>query len=265
METKQFFETLKQKALPIALKHKANLILIGVILYLVFWPKRLPHTSTSEASGGPGVAATSKPENDNASNKELDPILVNQPGAEGADPKWELPAQLSTAEVQQLVARIEIATDACTKLSALENAYLDRMTKVLDEKVVKVMWPRIKGGGFKDQKLASDWYEIVKDKNGAVGATELYSEVFANQMLETPMAMRLEPIKVRAIGGKVLVGDVVFLKALQSYVDHRTSYYLPRVRIVDDVVKRLGKEFPKEFGPPERLDDDDSKNSPFGP
>jgi hypothetical protein len=192
MRSKKLFETLKQNAIPFALKHKANLILIGIILYLLFWPKRLPHTSTSAASGATQVTVATDSDNNHSSQKELDPILVNQPGTEGADPKWELPANLSTAEVQKLIARIDIASDACTKLTALENGYLDRMTTLLDQKVINVMWPRVKGGGFKDQKLASDWYEVVKDKVGGVGVTELYSEVMGNQMLEMPMAICVE-------------------------------------------------------------------------
>lgn len=70
----------------------------------------------------------------------------------------------------------------------------------------------------------------------------------ANSTVEVPLSLRVPQIRVRAIGGKVLVGDVLFLKALQGYVDYRLPYYQKMNQAASNVIARLEKEFPVEFG-----------------
>lgn len=247
------------QGMPFLARHKVSLILAGVIVVMLYRSMRIPHVSVesptvksptvkSPAVESPAVspAPAASP---GSTQPQLAPVLSITPGEEGADPKWSLPANLSSSEVQSFVRQIDLISDTTAKLVDAQQHYTKQMDRLLDKNVVDLMWPRLKGGGFKDQKLPSDWYEIVKDKDGTTGGElETTGGIMAQMAVLIPMSLRIPGMRVRAIGGRALVGDVLFLKAFQSYVDERNAYYQKLNGVVDGVVSRMEDEFPVEFG-----------------
>jgi hypothetical protein len=56
---------------------------------------------------------------------------------------------------------------------------------------------------------------------------------------------RLPRMKVEIIGGHVTTGDLLFVNSLEVPIDLRLSHLSIVVPQMEDVVRRLGKEFPE--------------------
>jgi hypothetical protein len=228
-------------------RNKVSAILAVVIVLLLFRSAHIPHISSQDEPKQPAPKSNSG--NGRTPAPNIDQALLLEPGEPGADPKLALPANLSDVQVQGFIAQLDAISASLVKLHEAEKHYATQMQRLTDENVTSIMWPRVKGGGFKDKKLPTDWYEIVKDQNGSVlGQAELAGELIEQTTVLSPLELRLPAMRVRAIGGKALLQDVGLLKGYQAYVDERLTYYGKVNSVVDNVVSRMEDEFPVEFG-----------------
>jgi hypothetical protein len=220
------------------IRHRFTVLLVAVALYFLFWPKAVFRSAVEPGTTG-GVGHS------NAAVSQADPVPLYDPTAEDADPTWSLPAELKAGQLQALASQVEkllIDTTNTTELEAERATIL--YEGLLHQKVKDLLWPSLRGSGFKDQRLPLDWYALVKQYYDVVGMTADASERIANHMAQIGIQMRLESVKIRVIGGKVLTGDLLFVKALQTYIDHRQAYLSKAIPPMLDVVRRLRKEFP---------------------
>lgn len=234
----------RQKLIPFAIKRRFELLLAAVLLYFL-WPHLIAGLHRSgEAEESRVVIGES------AQNAKAQELPLYDPSSANADPKWSLPAELKSAELQSFATQVD-------KLASEEKRYSDLLYSrhisikgLLSDDVKKLLWPALKGSGFKDQRLPMDWFNLIKDdydKNQMVA--ELEDE--QSRGMWSDVESRITSIQTRLLGGQVLAGDVLFSKTLQSYFDQRLGPLEENNDHLDKIFLRMQREFPNfQGGPP---------------
>ena len=165
------------------------------------------------------------------------------PDAEGADPAWAMPAELTTAEVRELVIKIDRLNRDATRLGPRLTEHRRAIEALIAEDVVDSLWQGVLGRGFKDAALPHDWYEATKDEVGILASLDRDTREVEEGMMFGVLAHRLGMAKVRAIGGRCLNADLLFIAGLQYWVDGEHADLDRAEPKVADVTRRVKAEF----------------------
>jgi len=215
-------------------RHRFAVLVVAIVLYFLFWPKSTPLLSGDRST--------------HSRSSEAVEVPLYDPAADGADPKLSLPVELTREELQALAKVVDkLAVDTATTMG-LEQEHSDLVFGLLEPQVKNLLWPALRGNGFKDQKLPLDWYALVKDNYDTAGQMTAVAELSARAMTYAGIQERLESAKVHILGGKVLTGDTLFVKGVQGSIERRLAYLSKSVSQMVGVFYRLRKEFPWAFG-----------------
>jgi|GEM_PF-5974792 len=126
-------------------------VLVGILLlYIFFRPTRLvvlstPPAESPSSSTVPAIASG---------------LSAYDPSAEGADPKWGLPAKLNTAENQSVATKVaKLKADAVKYFG--RNQHLQKeYQEIASDKVRQLLFDRVHGNGFKDQEVPLLWHQV---------------------------------------------------------------------------------------------------------
>ena len=165
------------------------------------------------------------------------------PNAEGADPAWAMPAELTTAEVRALVVKIDRLDRDATRLRPRLTEHRRAIEALIEDDVVDALWQGVLGRGFRDAALPHDWYEATKDEIGILASLDRGTREVQEEMMLSVLAHRLGMAKVRAIGGRCLNADLLFIAGLQYWVDGEHADLDRAEPKVADVTRRVAAEF----------------------
>jgi hypothetical protein len=227
---------------------------VVVLLAILLWPKTPPSIRGVEEVHSEAVlpVAATKPASRPTTTQPVTQQYAGDlplfaPDEEGADPSWSLPAELKAADLQRFAGQVEKLSKDLPATAKLEAECNDGVAGLRSDQVVALFWARLLGRGFQDKNLPLDWYQVVKDRNSMLGNLAHAAEGFTNQIVQMAIAMRLTAVQVRVIGGKVVIGDVLFVKAAQAYIDQRRPYYERLRPLMESVNQRARQEFRAEI------------------
>lgn len=203
--------------------------------------------------------------------KSVHELGLFDPAADGADPSWSLPAELSTVEIQSMVSDVERLISDNARLVKRQQDFIEKIGNISSADVQNAMWGKLVAKNFRDKQLPLDWYDVCKDHVGPIGifgAIPRYAELFGPQLV---LGMRINTIKFNLLGGHANVGDVLFLKCFKSWVNYELQKLDRLEPLYDSTLKRLRAEFnnPKwiqgQSEPPAGHTSEAQKNSPTPP
>jgi hypothetical protein len=219
----------REQSLPIAkkfgaflLRHKAGVVIVVLLIYILWQKSALDERrDRSDASSNTPTAqasplASAIPQPGVTTPPELQFFDSKAPDA---DPKWGLPAQLSTNEIRDLAAKVDKLARSAPRLKDRLTGLKDNYRTVAD--LGPTFWDRLRGQGFQDKELPLDWNKLATAKapisfGGKLGA-EL-EEAGESKVLSFILS-RLEDARMNLIGGKQTVGDTLFINKMQNLVD----------------------------------------------
>lgn len=227
----------RQRLVPFIVKRKFELLVGAVIVYFL-WPHLIRHPH--------GSAETTQPQSFNGQpvqNQQAEGVPLYEPDAANADPKWGSSAGLKSSQLQDFARTVDKLTIQAKRYDDLFALRRQKVQTLLSPKVKGLLWPALNGSGFKDQHLPADWFELVKNDdqkslNVADAEEALHNETWMR------IQSRLQAIQSRLLGGQVLTGDVLFCKALQSYLDQNLGSLQKTVNDMDKIFIRMRREFP---------------------
>lgn len=191
-------------------------------------------TQLNVASAGP--APTSQP-----STQPTDTFY--DPTAEGADPRWALPAELTEAEVKGLIAELDQLQRETRRLAGRVQAKYDEL-KVLDaEDVRQAIWQRVTADGFKERKVPLLYHQVMRDGSGLLPGMATDVSHQADRQIFAFLNNRIAAAQVRLLGGQCLVGDKLFIKATAAMVAGKHAEYDELESKRNELVATLGREF----------------------
>jgi len=240
-----------KKAVSYFRQHKAGTVIVLLLLYILFWPKSPPQlqgpdprlSSANPATTQPVTAATTQPITPQSGGG----FSMYKPGDDGSDPQWSLPVELKADELQNLAKQVDKLSDDTQTLGNLEAQYDKDSAALFNQQIVSLFWSRLRGRGFRDPKLPLDWYQIVKEDNGLVQEGAQFAAALVTGLTEIAIQARLDSVRVRIIGGNVVVGDRLFVGTLQRYVDERLSFLNKELPLIQSVNARMQTEFHDEL------------------
>ena len=241
-----------QKLLPALVEHRFVILLMVLVAYFLFWPKPTPRISAttsasnrvSQNQSGAGNVSTNTPIAPGSNANSIEEELLYDPASENADAGWSDPAELKAKELQALARQVDQAINDWMKIRRLERRQSSFFFILTDGELKQTIWMKVLSGSFKDAKLSKDWYELVKVRYGAYDRAKVAAEAIQNETIAAVIASRLEGIQVRIIGGNVLSGDVLCLKAVEIYTKNRLGSLSELDPQFVNVTKRLIAEFP---------------------
>jgi len=267
----QQFADIGRRALASTTRRLAFSAIVGIVLLcFLFWPKSTPKlkgveppkdppkkqlaevVSAEVAPAAKPAAATQPASTQPVTAQRAADLPLFAPGEQDSDPSWSKPAELKAEDLQRLARQVDkLGRDipATAQLEAQCNAAVENL---MNGQLVGLLWSRLLGKGFHDANLPLDWYECVKDRNSILGNLTNMAEAFTNQMVQVAISMRLQTVQVRVIGGRVLVGDILFVKSTQAYIDQRRPYYERLLPLVQSVTQRAANEFRAELSQQQR-------------
>lgn len=135
-------------------------------------------------------------------------LAMYDPEDPGVDPKYKLPAKLSTVEAHQLILDLECLVDFANSHDQLFADYQAIYTTLTDPQVKEVLYWRIKNQvGFKEPQLPVRWREFSQA-----------SPLKFTDVLKTFYVMdRVGRIRDAIIGGQYAAGDIKFVAFATSY------------------------------------------------
>jgi hypothetical protein len=218
---------------PLIVRYRFGLLVCAVVVY-AFWPK-YSHISTDKPNE-PVKNVHDQPLDEGPSTYD--------PNAPDANPKWGLPVELQSKDLQAFAKKVEAFERTLKEAETLDDERQNLLGDLLDEKVKAMLLPAVKGGGFRDQKLPLDWYELVKNNYQVADAPGMLADLFGKIGVITTFNARLESIHVRLIGGKLIAGDLLFINGNDDFVKGWYDKVLREVHQMQNVGHRLVKEFP---------------------
>jgi hypothetical protein len=240
-------------ALRWVMRHKSTTAIAILILYILFWPKSVP---SQRAESNPLPMNSGLHQRDASLPASTRPAIQQQfagdlplyaPDQEGADPKWSLPAELKGQNLQSLAHQVDKLYQDIPATAQMEQQCNEGIANLIDTKTVGLYWTRVTGKGFRDTNLPLDWYQVVKNNNSILDNSAMLAEILTNQAVQMAITMRLSSVQVRIIGGNVLIGDILFLRAAQDYIDQRRPYFEKLLPLVQSVQERTRREFSSEL------------------
>jgi len=239
-----------RRAWSLAMAHKYATAVTCLAILLFLWPKGLPPQrgiANDRADTAASHASVGQPTTQPVSGQYAGDVPLYMPDQAGADASWSLPAELKADESKKAVADVDKLARDLGETLQLQKAYDSGIGSLLNQQVLSLFWSRLTGKGFQDANLPLDWYDIVKDRNSIFGDMSAVADMFANQMIQAALISRLTSVQVRLVGGKVLVGDMLFVKATRQYVDLRLPRFRKLVPLMQGVSNRIGQEFKVEL------------------
>ena len=234
-------ETAK-KITALVIRYRFGILVACIIGYLVLKPRIVPRLSTDAQEPGAPL------QSDNTSNAVAQAdsrIQLFDPSDNAADPKWSSPAGLKAEELQTFATQIDKTLKDFKEVERLAEAQHFVFYYLTEGKVKSALWPGVNGQKLKDASLPGDWYELVKGNYGAGNGMTIYNDDFMDKANRNYVGRRLETIQVRVMGGKVLTGDVLCLKAITAFTDSHLQYLQKTDTQLANVTKRVCVEFPE--------------------
>jgi len=217
---------------PFLIRHRFSVLLAVVVIYFFPWSKTLKRLTDR---------------NSESSHESDSGAARYEPTAIDTDPKLSLPAELKSEELQAFARKVRKLEDDANLFLKLDDEHGRLLGILLEEKVKNLLLPAIQGNGFKDQKLPLDWYAAVKDDYAVKDMPAQLAEVEVTTAMMMALSVRLPRMKVGLIGGKITVGDTLFVKSIQIPIDSRLANLSKTVPLMEDVMHRLAKEFPDQM------------------
>jgi hypothetical protein len=250
------FQSAGRIVLAWTLRHKYAAIAVVIVFGFFLWPKSSPNIKGVDPSMETTPRVTALAVSSTTRLSATQPASTQQyagdlalyaPDQDGADPSWSLPTELKADDLQRLAHQVETLARDIPATAQLEQQCSEGVTQLYDAKIVGLFWSRLIGDGFQDKNLPLDWYQVVKERNSILGNLSAGTEMFANQMVQAVIAMRLSSVQVRIIGGNVVVGDMLFIKASQQYIDQRKPFFEKLLPLIQGVTQRTRQEFQSEL------------------
>ena len=167
-----------------------------------------------------------------------------EPTSEDAEETWLLPANLSTAEVRELVTKVDKLQASARRLAARVQAQHDDIEALGAADVRDALWRRLCEKGFKDTRIPALYHKALQDEMwffAGVGQQETHNiERAAFGMLDN----RIRAVQVRLFGGRCLMADTLFVDAAQRFLDGRHSQLDVTEPARTELLQRLGSEMP---------------------
>lgn len=164
--------------------------------------------------------------------------------------EYKLPIELSTAQAQEFVQKLENLNGMAGTYFRFRQEYNDTYDEVADDRVKEALYDRVKRAtGFKYADLPKRWREI--EQGGKIWPdARMISDAYANQ--------RYQSIKGDLLEGRMTAGDREFLeRAFQDYYDRaneltRALYKARKLRemLVEEGI--LGQQRAPRPGEPDR-------------
>lgn len=225
------------------LKLAAGLVALLVVIGLVTNGRSTAASGGSAADAGMATAEKAGQPTSKPTTQPTDGYY--DPNAEGADPAWSVPAQLSAAEVKGLIKELDALQQETWRLAARVQAKYDEL-KVLDaEDVRQAVWQRAVGEGFKEPAVPLLYHEVMRDGSGILTgiATDMGHQ--ADRQIFGFLNNRIAAAQVRLLGGRCLVGDKLFIKATANLISSKHTEYDALEARRNKLVAALGTEFPR--------------------
>lgn len=238
-----------RKVLVFMLQRYGYVALIAVVLLaFILWPKTTPKLRGIEPPNE--QQAGQPPSTQPVTAQRAADLPLYAPGEAGSDAKWSMPAELKADELQRLAQQVDKLGSDVPATAQLEQQCNSEVGYLMKGEIVGLLWSRLLGKGFHDTNLPLDWYEVVKDQNSVLRDLTVtqVAETFTNEMVQLVILTRLQTIRIRVIGGRVLAGDILFVKSTQAYIDHHRPYYERLLPMAQSVSRRVFNEFPTELG-----------------
>lgn len=256
-------------------------IAVLILLVYLFWPKTTPTlrgyeppkelpraVATISTMPATRPATTEPATTQPVTAQRAGDILLYAPEVQDADPSWSLPAELKADGLRRLARQVDKLAHDLPETAQLESECRTGGAKLLDSQLVGLLWSRLMGRGFHDANLPLDWYEVVKDQVSLLGDFTKMADDLTNQAVQMAISYRVSSVQIRIIGGKVLVGDMLFVKAAQLYISQRRPYYERLLPLLQSVTRRANVEFRAELYGPQQQDQqqlDRLPQTPFTP
>ena len=159
--------------------------------------------------------------------------------------EWGLPAELGTGELVDAVRRVNQLDRAFARACERRKAYHEAIIWLVSAPVEAALWERLVQGRFHDKGLPLDWYSVIEHEYGVFDqfASGLRDEA-AVEMSKYLTGLRLRGARIRLLGGKPVAGDLMFVRALESYTQSQNAYYDQHEPKVMQLRQRLAAEFP---------------------
>jgi hypothetical protein len=236
------------------LRNKATCIIAGLLAYSLLFPRSFDKKQPLKT---PTIAArqSSAPDTPTTRRATTRPVADDDAGETGiggvplynprSNPAWNLPAEVSTDEIKDLVRRTNKLEQDLGRATRRMEAHHQVVIQLLSEQVRNPLWDRMSSGGYRDERLGLDWYELVKDDDDLLADIGGMLDVVAKQTLYFTTELRIKYMKARLIGGKPLIADQLFLRAMQDFADNRNAYYDRTEPAIRAIAVRLNQEFQK--------------------
>ena len=88
------------------------------------------------------------------------------------------------------------------------------------------------------------WYDEAKEYDSIFNQLGLDLELGANVLVQNVLQSRIGDVRIRIIGGQVLVGDELFIKACALYIRNMDVRFNSRLKAAQAISNRLKVEFP---------------------
>jgi hypothetical protein len=189
---------------------------LGAAVIYSYARRRVPFPDwDKQNSAAPSSPVSQPPQVEHSASTQAADIAEDQsrealydPEKPSVDPKYRLPANLSTDEVHKLILDMECLVDLAKAHDQLFTDYNNLYATLVNPQVKEVFFWRIKNqAGFKEPALPARWQEFSE-----AGA---FSDV--DELGTAYVAGRVERLRYRIIGGKFTSGDVKFVRFAMAY------------------------------------------------
>jgi hypothetical protein len=232
---------------PLLMKYKASLIILLLALVIAVRQNRhvvsQPPAVTANLPSDPSAGSDQQPGAD-AGNGDM----LYDSEAQGADPKWAEPANLTPDRAQQLGASTKKLESDIQIVVAQYSDLEEELNALADPKIQETLFERSTGPGFKDKELPKLWRNLSQD-NSMIGMAA--HSLTAGGIDAALMAgeLRLQSAKGDLIGGGLTLGDTLFIASFQKFVDRREAELKLVMPPVADFCERFDNEIPDIYVP----------------
>jgi hypothetical protein len=107
------------------------------------------------------------------------------------------------------------------------------------------LWERLVQGRFRDKRLPLDWFGVIEKDYGLFDQfLNALRDGYAYEAGVHVTRMRMQAVQVRLIGGKPVLGDLLFMRGIEGYAKAQNAFYDENEPRLLQLKGRLAAEFP---------------------
>jgi len=146
-----------------------------------------------------------------------------------------------------------IQVDQITPWVADEHELFDRyqklMGRIANQQLIGSFWGKTKYNDYNDKQLPYQWYEVSKARISGAGVPEELANMLINETGRNVILSRTMMIRFRIIGGKLTIGDVMFVHATQDLLIRQIKELNEANDELAPLLDRITTEFPNYSQP----------------